>query len=526
MTTQIELNTSLHEGPTVGELYRSAFRAFGDREALVGGDVRMSYAELAAQVHRLVRCFDEAGLKPQDSLVLLGTNRPACVSVQIAAHMAGLVYTPLHPLGSEEDHSFILRDLNAQALVVDPTRHADRGRILARQAVAPRVFTLGPADFGIDLTAAAAGYDDSETELRGRPNDVLRIMFSGGSTGRSKGIVHVHRTAITTTTQQLATWEWPDRVRYLATTPISHAAGALILTTFLQGGTVFLLDKYTPEACLAMIAREKINTTFMVPTQIYGLLDSPELKRHALGSLELLLYGAAPMTPARLRQALETLGPVFAQVYAQVEAPMTVCYLRRDEHDLSHPERLASCGRVVPGNQLKLLDEQLREVPEGEIGEVCLRGPLIMQGYHNRPEETAKTLAGDWLHTGDMGRMDAHGFVYLVDRAKDMIISGGFNVYSTEVEACLAQHPAVAQSAVIGVPHDKWGEAVMGVVVLHPGQDVEAEALMTFVTQRKGAVNTPKFIEFVKALPLTSLGKVDKKNLRSHYWSGQERQIS
>ena len=204
---------------------------------------------------------------------------------------------------------------------------------------------------------------------------------------------------------------------------------------------------------------------------------------------------------------------------------MTISYLRRDEHDLERPERLGSCGRSLPGNQVRLLDAQHAEVPAGEIGELCVRGPLVMSGYLDRPEETAKAFAGDWLHTGDMARRDADGFLYLVDRAKDMIISGGFNVYSSEVESCLAQHPGVALSAVIGVPHAKWGEAVMAVVVRKEGARVEADELIAFVTERKGVVQAPKVVSFVDTLPLTALDKVDKKALRARHWVGQDRQV-
>jgi fatty-acyl-CoA synthase len=306
---------------------------------------------------------------------------------------------------------------------------------------------------------------------------------------------------------------------------VSHAAGAMILTTFLQGGTVHLLERFTPAGFLQAVAAERITTTFLVPTQIYGLLDAPELGQHDIASLRLVLYGAAPMAPARLRQALDRLGPVFAQVYGQAEAPMTISYLRRDAHDLAHPERLGSCGRSLPGNQVRLLGADHAEVPVGEIGELCVRGPLVMSGYLDRPQETAKAFAGDWLHTGDMARRDADGYLYLVDRAKDMIISGGFNVYSSEVESCLAQHPAVALSAVIGVPHPKWGEAVMAVVVLKDGARVEAAELIAHVTDRKGVVQAPKVVEFVDALPLTALDKVDKKALRARHWAGQGRQV-
>lgn len=509
----------------MAELYRSVFRAFAEREALVGGGERMSYRELARQCYQMVRYFQSIGLQRQDGIVLLASNRPSAVATIVASHLMGLVYTPLHPLGSEEDQAFVLRDCHAKALVVDTARYGERGRALAARNIVPHVLTLDAAPYGTDLIAGASAMDGSETALEAQASDILRIVYSGGTTGRSKGIVMQHRTAVTTLQQQLATWEWPQQIRYLAATPISHAAGSMILTTFMRGGTVFLLDKYTPESFMALVQREAINATFMVPTQIYGLLDLADFDRQAIRSLELVLYGAAPMAPARLAQALERFGPIFGQVYGQSEAPMTVSYLRKDEHDLRRPQLLASCGRAVAGNQVRLLDAELREVGVGEVGEVCVRGPLVMTGYHERPEETAQAFQGEWLHTGDMGRMDADGYLYLVDRAKDMIISGGFNVYSTEVEACLAQHPAVAVAAVVGIPHEKWGEAVMALVVLQQGESVDAETLMRFVTSNKGSVMTPKAITFVTALPVTSLGKVDKKAIRATYWGDAARQI-
>ena len=517
--------SELHEGSTVAELYRSAFKSFAAREALVGGSVRMSYRRLEQACHRVVRCYASMGLRRQDGIAVLATNRPDAVVAIIAAQLMGLRYVPLHPLGSEADQAFVLQDADVAALVVDVPRHAERGLALSRRGNARCVLTLGPAEFGIDLLAASAALDGGDIEVDVRPDDVLKIAYSGGTTGKSKGIVHHQRTVVTSALQQLAGWEWPQATRFLAATPVSHAAGAMLLTTFLQGGSVHLLERYTPEAFLATVEAERITATFLVPTQIYGLLDSPALALHDIGSLDLVLYGAAPMAPARLRQALERFGPVFGQVYGQAEAPMTISYLRRDEHDLDRPHLLGSCGRSLPGNRVKLLDAEGREVPVGEIGELCVRGPLVMSGYLDRPEETAKAFAGGWLHTGDMARRDGEGFLYLVDRAKDMIISGGFNVYSSEVENCLAQHPAVALSAVIGVPHDKWGEAVMAVVVLKADARASAAELIAFVTERKGVVQSPKSVDFVDALPLTALDKVDKKTLRAQYWQGLDRQV-
>jgi fatty-acyl-CoA synthase len=326
--------------------------------------------------------------------------------------------------------------------------------------------------------------------------------------------------------QMLAAYEWPERIRYLVTTPISHAAGGLILPVFIRGGTVYLSEKFTPVDFLERVRRHRINFTFLVPTQIYGLLDHPGLANGDCSSLELALYGAAPIAPSRLLEALRKIGPVFGQLYGQAEAPMTICYLRKQDHDPARPGLLGSCGKPVTGNQVKLLDQDLREVPLGEIGELCVRSPLIMNGYLNRPEEDEKVFAGDWLHTGDMARMDGDGYLYIVDRVKDMIITGGFNVYPSEVENCLALHPGIAMSAVIGVPDEKWGEAVTAIVVLKPGANADETEIIQYVTQKKGVVNAPKTVVFENQLPLTALGKIDRKTLRRKYWADQGRQVS
>jgi fatty-acyl-CoA synthase len=515
-----------HEGATVGALYRSVFKAFASCEALVGDGVRLSYEELACRCKRMVAYFESVGVRPQDGIGLLSGNSPDAVVVLIAAQLFGLRLIPLHPLGSEDDHAYVLRDSGMKVLVVDTARYAERGAALARLGIVGHVLTLGPSAFGTDIQVASASMGPSEAEYDAQPDDIAKISYTGGTTGQSKGVLQRHRAIVTMTLQQLACWEWPAQPRFLAATPISHAAGAFILPTFLRGGTVFFMDKYHPERFLETIQTHGINCTFLVPSQIYGLLESPVLGDYNLASLQRLWYGASPITPARLEEGLQKFGQIFGQIYGQVEAPMTVSYLRSDEHDPARPHLLASCGRVLPGNEVRLLDADHAEVPAGEVGELCVRGSLVMSGYLNRPDETDKAFAGGWLHTGDMARRDAEGYVYLVDRAKDMIISGGFNVYSSEVENCLALHPAVAMSAVIGVPDPKWGEAVTAVVVLKPQATVSASALIEFVAARKGVVSAPKTLFFETALPLTAIGKVDKKAIRAKYWVGQDRQVS
>jgi fatty-acyl-CoA synthase len=266
----------------------------------------------------------------------------------------------------------------------------------------------------------------------------------------------------------------------------------------------------------------------LVPVMIYFLLDSPRATDGSMDSMETIFYGASAMSPARLREGLEKWGQVFYQFFGQSECPMVIANMKKKEHDLSKPERLASCGRPTPWVHVALLDADHKPVPRGEPGEICVRGPLVMGGYKDMPEQTAEAFAGGWLHTGDVGKLDEEGFLYIVDRTKDMIVTGGFNVFPREVEDVLSTHAAVGQVAVIGVPDDQWGEAVKAVIVLRPGcaqgQELVAE-LQALVKQAKGSVQAPKTIDFVDAIPLTPVGKPDKKALRARYWQGSERGV-
>lgn len=508
----------LFGGATVAQLYLSAFKAFPEKIAIVSDRGDDTYEALGKRSQQIARLLLSRGLKRQDAIAFLVGNRSEAIAAIIAAQLIGLKNVSLHPMASEADHLFVLKDADVKALVVDEQKYAERTQAIVAQGIVSQVLSLDDSANGQGLMRMASTFDDSELAATvDDPAEITKLSYTGGTTGRSKGILHSHRTVVTMINYLLATYEWPVQIRYLATTPISHAAGALILPTFLRGGTLFLMEKYDAEDFLKRVERDRINCTFLVPTQIYGLLDLPVLNKHDFSSLELILYGAAPIAPARLEEALEKMGQIFGQLYGQAEAPMALTYLSRQDHDLNRHHLLRSCGRVIPGNQVRLLSATCEEVLPGEVGELCVRGPLVMDGYLNRPEENEKVFAGNWLHTGDMARMDAQGYVYIVDRLKDMIISGGFNVYPSEIENCLAQHPDVAMSAVIGIPHAKWGEAVTAVVVLKNGRALTEKEVIDYIVTHKGVVNTPKKVFFDTALPLTALGKVNKKKIRNQY---------
>jgi len=315
----------------------------------------------------------------------------------------------------------------------------------------------------------------------------------------------------------LSEWEWPSSPRVLSCTPLSHAGSGMILPTLMKQGTILIQPGFDPVAVMQAIQEYRINCMMLVPTMIYALLDHPRFSEFDLSSLETIFYGASAISPTRLKEAIERIGPVFFQFYGQSEAPMGLTVLRKAEHDVNDLRRLASCGRPTPWVRVELLDANLKPVPDGEPGEICVQGALVMDGYRDNPELTAEAFRGGWLHTGDVAVRDPGGFLRIVDRTKDMIVTGGFNVYPREIEDIIAEHPLVSQVAVIGVPHAKWGEAVKALVVARPGQTPNAEALSALVAARKGSFQAPKVVQFIDSIPQTPLGKPDKKALRVKY---------
>jgi fatty-acyl-CoA synthase len=517
----------LHQGSTYFDLILQGLRRWPEREAIVdAGGVSLTYSELEALIWRIARVLRDAGLQRGDGVAQLAANRVDTFATMAAVLANGMRYTPLHPMGSLEDQLFILEDAEIAALVVDVPAFAERGSALKKGAAEDlSVFTLGASDFGADLPAlAAAAQPEVLGQLPGY-EDIAWLTYTGGTTGKPKGVVMTQGCMAAKSLISMAEWQWPQDIRYLASSPISHAAGFLLIPTFLNGGKVYLTAGFNPDQVLDLVERERVNTLFLVPTMIYVLMDHPRTRSADLSSIESIIYASAPMSPTRLKEALELFGPVMMQCYGQTEC-IHLTMMRKEEHRLDRPERLSSCGRPPAGVQMALLDEEGEEVPQGEIGEVCIRSAAVMRGYWKRPEQTAETLRGDWLHTGDLAYRDQEGFYYLVDRAGDMIISGGFNVYPREVEDVLTAHPDVAMAAVIGVPDEKWGEKVLAVVVPRAGAQIRTGELVQLVKEKKGAIQAPKQVDIVDSLPVTALGKTDKKALRRKYWGERERMVN
>jgi fatty-acyl-CoA synthase len=485
---------------------------------LLGGPT-LNVGQVRDAASQFVQALQSLGVGIGTRVGLLSANRPEVLHVSNAVQILGAVYSPMHPLSGFDDHLHVVTDAKLEILIVDAQRYGERAAALAQRMPNLRLFSFGQG-LGDDLLALIASF--KPTPLRAAkvgPHDVMRLGYSGGTTGKPKSLASVQRTGLATMTIMMAEWEWPNPPRFLSCTPLSHAGAAMFLPTLLKGGTMLVLPSFEPVAVMTAIQEHRINCIMLVPTMIYALLDHPRFSEFDLSSLEVVYYGASAISAGRLKEAIERIGPVFFQFYGQAEAPMVITVMRRAEHNINDMRRLASCGRPVPWVHVALLDSQNAPVPDGEPGEICVRGPLVMDGYRDNPELTEQTFAGGWLHTGDVAVRDPDGFLRIIDRTKDMIVSGGFNIYPREIEDVLSQHPAVSQVAVIGVPHAKWGEAVKAVVVLRPAMNATPEELSALVAERKGAFQAPKSVDFVDAIPMTALAKPDKKALRAQYRS-------
>ncbi|OBF68961.1 acyl-CoA synthetase [Mycobacterium sp. 852002-51971_SCH5477799-a] len=520
-----------------GHLLVGALKRHKAKPVLFLGDTTLTGGQMAERISQYIQAFEALGAGTGVAVGLLSLNRPEVLLIIGAGQTRGYRRTALHPLGSLDDHAYVLNDAGISSLIIDPNpMFVERALALLEKVPGlKQILTIGPvpealSGVAVDLAAEAAKYDPQPLAAADLPPDqVIGLTYTGGTTGKPKGVMGTAQSISSMTQIQLSEWEWPENPRFLMITPLSHAGAAYFLPTLIKGGEMHVLPKFDPAEVLKTIEEKRITATFLVPSMLYALMDHPDSHTRDLSSLETVYYGASAINPVRLAEAIRRFGQIFAQNYGQSEAPMAITYLAKAEHD---EQRLTSCGRPTLFARVALLGEDGKPVPQGEPGEICVSGPLLAGGYWNLPEATAETFKDGWLHTGDMAREDEDGFYFIVDRVKDMIVTGGFNVFPREVEDVVAEHPAIAQVCVVGAPDEKWGEAVTAVVVLRsdaPRDDAAIETMtaeiQAAVKDRKGSVQSPKRVVLADSLPLTGLGKPDKKAVRAQFWEGAERSV-
>ncbi|HZV49095.1 MAG TPA: long-chain fatty acid--CoA ligase [Candidatus Dormibacteraeota bacterium] len=515
----------------VATLLTKAARVHAGSVALRYGATEIGYAELDLRTGRLASGLKKLGLSAGDRLLLWLHNRPELVELLLACWKAGLIAVPVNVRLHPREMAYIASDCGAAALAVDEAL-VDAVESV-RHELPPDVHLVrvggesGPLP-GYDALLAQDPLVASEVA----EDDVAWLFYTSGTTGRPKGAMLTHRNLIAMTMNCLAdicSFQPEDVVLHVA--PLTHGSGLYLLPALARGSLNVISPHRTfePGQVFEMIAAQGVTViAFLAPTMIVKLIDDPALGAHDLSSLRCVPYGGGPMYVEDLKRAIDRLGPIWVQLYGQGETPMTGLYLRSQEHRYDTPEaerRLGSAGIPRTDVELRIVDAEGRDLGEEVVGEILIRGATVMKGYWANPAATAETIREGWLHTGDLGYVDRDGYVYVVDRARDMIVSGGNNIYAREVEEVLLTHPQIVEAAVIGVPDPYWGESVHAIVVVRPGSAIGEEEVVRHCQTALASYKKPRSVEFVGELPKNAYGKVLKRELRERYWSGYERRV-
>jgi fatty-acyl-CoA synthase/long-chain acyl-CoA synthetase len=518
-------------------LFEKSLRKYADRTALHFEGESVTYRDLDRRSSAVANQFVERGVSVGEPIALLLPNSLAYVVVDLALFKAGAARFALNDMLSADEVRYMLTDTGAETVVVGEGFQDRFAAVRDDVDTVERLYAV--TDDEASAPDGAVHYDDllsagdptTTPDVAVGPDDRALHAYTGGTTGKPKGLVHTNRgmTANMYTTMMELDVTGDDR--QLLTTPLPHSAGGFLWAGLLTGAEAWLHRGFDAGDALRRIEAEGITWAFVVPTMVYRLLDHDELAERDTGSLETMVYGAAPMTSARLREGIDAFGDVFCQFYGQGECPNFITTLPKKEHRLAietgNEKRLGSAGQPCLMTEVRVVDPDTGEpVPQGESGEITVTAPYVMREYYRRPEATAETLVDGWVRTGDIGRIDEDGYLYLLDRKDDMIVTGGMNVYSTEVEEAIATHDGVKEVAVIGVPDEDWGEAVTAVVVPYEDADVAGAALKDLAGDRLAGYKKPKRVEFRDSLPRTPYDKVDKVALREPYWEDEERSIS
>ena len=512
------------------DLLERGARLNPDGDFLVAEGFSIAYAEALSWCRRLARALRTNGFMPGEHAAILSGNDPYAYLSHIAIAAAGLRYIPMHPMTSPADAVRVLKKLDCDLLFY---QQAAEPLVAALREQLPRIRRFVALDT-VDSTerpvqAFIGDADDRPLPDRPALDAIAFVAPTGGTTGEPKGVMISHRAMLDFVFKFHMEVDDPQPVM-LAAAPMTHAAGVLAYPVMAQGGRVVLMRKPDLGRFVDLIERERVTVTFLPPTAIYRLLDAPGIAARDFSSLRYFLYGAAPMAEARLRQALATFGPVMAQAYGQTECHTFIAFMGPQDHfvgtgparEVAPAARLRSCGRPTLGTRVEIRDDDGRVLDAGERGEIFVSSGLAMSGYYGDEQATRETLVDAFVRTGDIGIMDADGFLSIVDRKKELVITGGFNVYPAEVERVLAQHPAVGECAVFGLPHPVWGEEVTAAVELRPGTSAGPDELIEHCRALLGPVKSPKSLTIWTNLPRTAVGKVLRREVRAQTLAGAQ----
>ncbi|MFM6830011.1 MAG: AMP-binding protein [Novosphingobium sp.] len=503
-----------------------------DRPSMVTDAGSRSYREVRARSNRIAHALIADGFAPGAHGAVLSGNDPVAFEAILGILRADGVWTMANNRASVDENAYLLDLLDVDTLFFH-TEIADRIAHFRRECPRIRRYISidaphDAADGFVESWIASAPGGEVHERRSGAPEELAFLANTGGTTGRSRGVMLTNLVWQSLVSSLVASMPMKRPPVNLVAAPMTHAAGPLALASMALGGTVVVLPKFDPAAVLDAIERHRVTYMFLPPTAIYMLLAHPGVRDRDFSSLEYISYAGAPMSLDRLKEAIDVFGPVMNASFGQTESPMCVTAMPPHLHvgndgELAHP---GSCGQANLLSRVEIMDDDGALLPPGGHGEIVVRGPLVMAGYYKNPEATAEVSRFGWHHTGDIGYRDENGWFFIVDRKKDMIITGGFNVYPAEVEQALHAHPAVQDCAVFGIPDDKWGEQVTAVVECRAGTvPPPVEDLLAFARERLGAVKAPKQLSYMDSLPRSNAGKVLRAELRKPYWQKSERAI-
>ena len=506
-----------------------------ERIAIKDGDKTWTFAEAQRLTHRIARAMAAADLKRQEPVAIYSPNYAGVLLCLLSIWRMGAVWIPVNARNAFEANVQYMNYVRTVFLFYHSQYRDEALRLKAQVPSLRHLVCLDRADGDIpSLEAFVANAGDEPYpewgDAFGNLDDTVGIFPTGGTTGPAKGVIVNNLgwgTMLDVVTGALGQGV-TDPV-CLVTAPLTHAAGPVSTAMLSLGATNVIMSGFDAPVVLRNIEKHKVTHIYVPPTALYALLEQPELSSFDYSSLRYMLLVGSPVSPDKMKRAVEVFGPCVCQSYGQVESPMITTWLApavvaaaaRGEHR----ERLKSCGKPTYPVLVGIMDENGRLMPPGERGEVVVRGCLVSKEYFEKPEATKEVRGFGWHHTGDIAYRDEHGYIYIVDRKKDMIVTGGYNVFSAEVEAAIMEIGSVAECAVIGVPHEKWGEAVTAIIVQGAGSRVSEEEVIAYCKKRLGGVKAPKAVELWPELPKTANNKVDKKAIRARFWSGAERNV-
>lgn len=506
-------------------VYRNAL-LHGNREAFIYGPKRVSFSMFNARANSLVHALKGMGLQKGDGIGILSWNCLECTDVTGAAMKGGYIVTPFNPRMQESELDYIINDSEVKALFVGPELVEIVDRIKPRLLNVKHVISLeGSAPGMLVHDELVEGFSEDEPDVHLSEDDPFIIFYTSGTTGVPRGALYSHIRKLEEAKTKALMVGFKPHHKHVMILPLFHIGGwSYFWAFFCVGASNVIIPQrsFEPAAVLRAVANEKATDLHIVPTHLVGMLQIPELEKYALESLERIWYAASPMPYELLKKGIERFGPIFAQGYGQSESGPDITILSREAHDVlekSEEERkiLTSCGQPCIGVHVRIVDDSNNDLEPGAVGEIIMQSKSIMSGYWNKPEYTKEAIVDGWLHTGDMGYYDKEGYIYIVDRKKDMIISGGENVYPREIEEILYCHPCVMECAVIGLPDEKWVERVHAVIVLKEGTEAGADDIEKFCKRHLARYKAPRSVEFVDCLPKNPQGKILKKELRARY---------